>query len=159
MLAFPLARWIRWNRRGILEIHLDFFERFAGIQRLRLAAMLSLDAIVGPQNLPDRACGARQVRSLGKALGMAGQVVEQRFGSWYPVQVLWRLVSQVEDTLHHERIRRRRRRMAGTRLSKHDLSIFWGRFSKALAPLLRPASRAFEIGCQFCYGPGWMQYE
>ena len=95
MLAFPLTRRIRWNRRGILEIHLDFFERFAWIQRLRLATMLSLNTIVGPQHFPDRARGARQVRSLGKALGVAGQVVEQRFGSWHPLQVLWRLVSHV----------------------------------------------------------------
>jgi hypothetical protein len=56
----PLAVWVRWHRRSVLEVQLPICERLGALYRHSFAAWRVSDAPMGAEDLPD---GARRARA------------------------------------------------------------------------------------------------
>ena len=88
-----LAQWIGGDGRVILEIDLNFLQGLTPFQRFGSATTIHLDPIVAPEDLPDRFGRAGHICPLRQPFRVPRQVVEQRFGSWHPLQMLWGVVA------------------------------------------------------------------
>jgi hypothetical protein len=91
------------------------------------------------QEAIDGTSGARQPLAL-QAL-IAGQVVQQCFGTWRPPQAFWRLIAHLDDAVDHHLADALGRVLACTRLAVQDGFILRWRLLQTLDPFLNPAHR------------------
>jgi hypothetical protein len=75
---------------------------------------------------------------------MARQIIQPCSQAWHTLEILWGLIAQVQDALHHLWCRRGWWAMAGARAAPQDLLIIESCLIEALAPFLDPAERTSQ---------------
>ena len=109
VLLLPIR--VRRHTARILKIQLPAFQRPRAFHRNMLAATAVSDTIMCGQNLPDGACRARQAQPLCQQVLLSVQVVQNRFWTWRALELVGRMVADLQNAVNHERIERRRQVM------------------------------------------------
>ena len=99
-----LAVGLGGDRGDILEIELPAGHGGRPLDRVVPPLAGEGDAPIVAQDLPHRAGGARQAQPRGGEVGIAPKIIEDGFGAWGALQVVGRLVPDLEDAVNDARV-------------------------------------------------------
>ena len=124
-----------------MRVQLPLAHRRRALQRVMLGRHTPLDASSLTQEPIDGTTRTRQSLAPSGQLRIAGQIVEQGFGSRRPPQAFGGLIAHLEQAVDHHLADALRWVLARPRLAVQDGFILRRRFPQALAPFLDPAFR------------------
>jgi hypothetical protein len=149
LFAFGVGR----NSAGILKIQLNLFQWLSWLQRVVATDRLIQNAALLAQNLPDRFGGTRQGSAQGLQFGIAWEGIEQGFGSRYALQVFWRALAHLDDSLDDAWVNGGRRCFTSTRTGMEYGQIIGWRFAEALEPLFDETTGTTKTGSKLLVRP------
>jgi hypothetical protein len=98
------------------------------------------DATVPTENLPNRAGGAWETKTLGEEIGIACEVIQDGPGTGCSLEVRGRVVTNLQDALNDELVERHGRMLAMAWQTQKDSIIVRQCSAETLSPLLDPSS-------------------
>src|SRR5512142_324909 len=89
-----------WHRTDVRKVHAPFDARFGSFFWLQQRRGWTQDAMRVIEDFPDRAGGTRSGNACLTEAWIVVQVIQDRNRSWDSSQLLWRMVSDLEDLVH-----------------------------------------------------------
>jgi len=124
-----------------VRVQLPLAHRGRTLRRFLHPRLPTTDASSLTQDVINGATRARQSLALGQQVGIAGQIVQEGFGSRRPPQAVGGLIAHLENAVGHHLADALRGVFACTRLALQDGFILRRGFAQALDPFLDPALR------------------
>ncbi len=124
-----------------MRVELPLAHRGRALQRLMLGKHAPLDASGLPQDAVNSTTRTRESLARSGQVHIAGEIIEQGFGSRRASQAFRGLIAHLEDAVDHLLADALRWVLARSRLAVQDGFILRRRFLQALDPFLDPAFR------------------